>query len=103
MLQLNLPLSMQILKGEGLAHILIDYGSESDHYWTAFVTEASEVVDIRQPRRTRQQEHHAGTCQGSVQSQQDERGGDTNGSGTIIRHVKTLGPAIQQRKGVQHG
>lgn len=30
-------------KGEGFAHFLIDYGPESDLYWTVFITETGEI------------------------------------------------------------
>lgn len=43
MLQLNPPLPMLTPKGEGFAHILIDYGPESDLYWTVFITATGEV------------------------------------------------------------
>lgn len=43
MLQLNPPLPMNTPKGEGFAHFLIDYGPESDLYWTVFITETGEV------------------------------------------------------------
>jgi hypothetical protein len=43
MIQLNPPLPMNTPKGEGFAHILIDYGPESDLYWTVFITETGEV------------------------------------------------------------
>jgi hypothetical protein len=43
MLQLNPPLPMLTPKGEGYAHILIDYGPESDLYWTVFITATGEV------------------------------------------------------------
>ena len=43
MLQLNPPLPMLTPKGEGLAHVLIDYGPESDLYWTVFITATGEV------------------------------------------------------------
>jgi hypothetical protein len=42
-LQLNPPLPMTCPKGEGFAHLLIDYGPESDLYWTIFITETGEV------------------------------------------------------------
>lgn len=42
-LQLNPPLPMSCPKGEGFAHFLIDYGPESDLYWTIFVTETGEI------------------------------------------------------------
>lgn len=43
MLQLNPPLPMLTPKGEGFAHVLIDYGPESDLYWTVFITDTGEV------------------------------------------------------------
>lgn len=42
-LQLNPPLPMNTPKGEGFAHILIDYGPESDLYWTVFITATGEI------------------------------------------------------------
>jgi len=43
MLQLNPPLPMNTPKGEGFAHFLIDYGPESDLYWTVMITETGEI------------------------------------------------------------
>lgn len=43
MLQLNPPLPMNTPRGEGFAHILIDYGPESDLYWTVIITESGEI------------------------------------------------------------
>ncbi|MGN2254163.1 hypothetical protein ACFWZ4_12345 [Frateuria sp. GZRe12] len=43
MLQLNPPLPLDTPKGEGLAHILIDYGPESDLYWTVFINATGEI------------------------------------------------------------
>lgn len=43
MLQLNPPLPLNTPKGEGFAHILIDYGPESDLYWTVFITGTGEI------------------------------------------------------------
>lgn len=43
MLQLNPPLPMLTPKGEGFAHILIDYGPESDLYWTVLITATGEI------------------------------------------------------------
>lgn len=43
MLQLNPPLPMITPKGEGYAHILIDYGPESDLYWTVLITSTGEI------------------------------------------------------------
>ncbi len=43
MLQLNPPLPLNTPKGEGFAHFLIDYGPESDLYWTVFITDTGEI------------------------------------------------------------
>jgi hypothetical protein len=43
MLQLNPPIPLCTPKGEGLAHVLIDYGPESDLYWTVFITTTGEI------------------------------------------------------------
>jgi len=43
MLQLNPPLPLNTPKGKGFAHFLIDYGPESDLYWTVFITETGEI------------------------------------------------------------
>ncbi|MEO8747263.1 MAG: hypothetical protein ABI379_06380 [Rhodanobacter sp.] len=43
MLQLNPPIPMCTPKGEGFAHILLDYGPESDLYWTVLLTETGEI------------------------------------------------------------
>lgn len=43
MLQLNPPLPLNTPKGEGFAHFLIDYGPESDLYWTVFITATGEI------------------------------------------------------------
>lgn len=43
MLQLNPPLPLLTPKGEGFAHLLIDYGPESDLYWTVFITATGEI------------------------------------------------------------
>lgn len=43
MLQLNPPLPLLTPKGEGFAHVLIDYGPETDLYWTVFITATGEV------------------------------------------------------------
>lgn len=42
-LQLNPPIPMNTPKGEGFAHVLIDYGPESDLYWTVLITETGEI------------------------------------------------------------
>jgi hypothetical protein len=34
---------MNTPKGEGFAHILIDYGPESDLYWTVLITATGEI------------------------------------------------------------
>lgn len=43
MLQLNPPLPLKTPKGDGFAHFLIDYGPESDLYWTVFITATGEI------------------------------------------------------------
>jgi hypothetical protein len=43
MLQLDPPLPLNTPKGEGFAHVLIDYGPESDLYWTVFITGTGEI------------------------------------------------------------
>ena len=43
MLQLNPPLPLNTPKGEGFAHFVIDYGPESDLYWTVLITETGEI------------------------------------------------------------
>jgi hypothetical protein len=43
MLQLNPPIPLNTPKGEGLAHVLIDYGPEMDLYWTVFITATGEI------------------------------------------------------------
>lgn len=42
-LQLDPPLPLNTPKGEGMAHVLIDYGPESDLYWTVFITTSGEI------------------------------------------------------------
>ncbi|WP_199099113.1 hypothetical protein [Dyella sp. ASV21] len=43
MIQLNPPLPLATPKGDGYAHFLIDYGPESDLYWTVFITGTGEI------------------------------------------------------------
>jgi len=43
MLQLDPPIPMNTPKGEGFAHFVIDYGPESDLYWTVLITETGEI------------------------------------------------------------
>lgn len=43
MLQLDPPIPMVTPKGEGFAHILLDYGPESDLYWTVLITNTGEI------------------------------------------------------------
>lgn len=43
MLQLDPPIPMTTPKGEGFAHILLDYGPESDLYWTVLLTQSGEI------------------------------------------------------------
>ncbi len=43
MLQLDPPIPLVTPKGEGFAHILLDYGPESDLYWTVLITQTGEI------------------------------------------------------------
>ncbi|NYE31182.1 hypothetical protein HDE78_004166 [Rhodanobacter sp. K2T2] len=43
MIQLNPPLPMNTPKGEGFAHVMLDYGPESDLYWVVLITETGEI------------------------------------------------------------
>jgi hypothetical protein len=43
MLQLDPPIPMTTPKGEGFAHVLLDYGPESDLYWTVLITATGEI------------------------------------------------------------
>lgn len=74
MLQLNPPLPMLTPKGEGFAHILIDYGPESDLYWTVFITDTGEIWtfsnrDVRASKNITLGRTHV---EPPVQSQADE-------------------------------
>lgn len=41
--QLNPPIPLNTPKGEGFAHLVIDYGPESDLYWTVLIIETGEI------------------------------------------------------------
>lgn len=41
-LQLNPPLPLHTLKGDAVAHFLIDYGLEHDLMWVCFMDESGE-------------------------------------------------------------
>lgn len=43
MIQLNPPLPLNTPKGEGFAHLMLDYGPESDLYWVVMITETGEI------------------------------------------------------------
>jgi len=43
MIQLNPPIPMNTPKGEGFAHLMLDYGPESDLYWVVLITETGEI------------------------------------------------------------
>jgi hypothetical protein len=43
MIQLNPPIPMNTPKGEGFAHVMLDYGPESDLYWVVLITETGEI------------------------------------------------------------
>ncbi len=49
-LQLNPPIPVNTPKGEGLAHVLIDYGIESDLMWTVFLTSSGECWTFTNPQ-----------------------------------------------------
>lgn len=42
MIQLNPALPINTPKGEGIAHVLIDYGIEDNLYWDVFINETGE-------------------------------------------------------------
>jgi hypothetical protein len=46
-LQLDPPLPLDTPKGKGLAHLVIDYGVESDLCWTVFIDSTGEVWTFR--------------------------------------------------------
>lgn len=50
LLQLNPPIPVITPKGEGLAHVLIDYGIESDLMWTVFLTCSGECWKFANPQ-----------------------------------------------------
>lgn len=50
LLQLNPPIPLQTPKGEGVAHILTDYGPEFDLMWTVFLTESGECWTFPNPK-----------------------------------------------------
>lgn len=41
-LQLNPPIPLNTPRGEGLAHLVTDYGPEHDLMWTVFINETGE-------------------------------------------------------------
>jgi len=43
MMQLNPPIPMNTPKGEGFAHVMLDYGPESDLYWVVLITDTGEI------------------------------------------------------------
>lgn len=43
MIQLNPPIPLNTPKGEGFAHLMLDYGPESDLYWVVMITETGEI------------------------------------------------------------
>lgn len=47
MLQLNPPLPLETPKGKGWAHLVIDYGPESDLIWVVFIDETCECWSFR--------------------------------------------------------
>lgn len=80
MLQLNPPLPMLTPKGEGFAHILIDYGPESDLYWTVFITATGEVWTFANREVRASKNITLGrTCVKEPVAAADEAGRPTNG------------------------
>lgn len=49
LLQLNPPIPLMTHKGEGVAHILTDYGPEFDLMWTVFLTNSGECWTFSNP------------------------------------------------------
>lgn len=45
-LQLDPPIPLTCPKGNGLAHVLIDYGMESNLYWVIFLDKTGECWTI---------------------------------------------------------
>lgn len=43
LLQLNPPIPVSTPKGTGVAHLVIDYGMESNLIWTVFIDTTGEV------------------------------------------------------------
>ncbi len=43
MIQLNPPIPLNTPKGEGFAHLMLDYGPESDLYWVVMITATGEI------------------------------------------------------------
>ncbi len=41
-LQLDPPIPLMTPKGEGYAHVLLDYGAEMNIMWVVFITETGE-------------------------------------------------------------
>lgn len=50
LLQLDPPIPVTTPKGEGLAHVLIDYGVEFDLLWTVFLTSNGECWTFPNPQ-----------------------------------------------------
>lgn len=54
LLQLNPPLPLKTPKGDGLCHVLIDYGPETDLLWVVFLDNGEVWTfgnrDIRAPK-----------------------------------------------------
>lgn len=42
-MQLYPPIPMNTPKGEGFAHVMLDYGPESDLYWVVLITDTGEI------------------------------------------------------------
>jgi len=49
LIQLNPPLPLNTPKGEGLAHLVLDYGPEHNLIWTVFINETGECWSFQNP------------------------------------------------------
>lgn len=85
MLQLNPPLPMLTPKGEGFAHILIDYGPESDLYWTVFITATGEVWTF--PNREVRASKNITLGRTRVETPAADRGLHEVGDAAVVPHL----------------
>jgi len=50
LIQLNPPIPVKTPKGDGLAHIVIDYGPEHDLLWVVFIDNSGECWTYPNPQ-----------------------------------------------------